>query len=428
MEGFFTRKETESKTRPKGKALSCTACGLYNDVVTPQMAPFGNFKKGIMNIGEAPNELDDKKGKPWQGKSGRLLQRIYANLGIDLFEDCININAANCRPINDKGSTRLPTNLEIDNCRRLVLSAIKKYKPKVIILYGNLAVYSVIGHRWKKDLGDISKWRGWTIPDQDFNAWICPTFSPNWIEKIASPEKDYKGEGKVYEVIWKNDIEVALSKLNIPLPIYKEPIIDIIENLDVLNNPKLGTSEYFAMNQCAVDYETTGLKPHGEGHKIICAAVADSEDHAYVFMMPKKKKDRLPFINFLTNPKIAKIAQNMKYEHTWSKVILGVDVAPWGWDTMIASHVLDNRPSITGLKFQTYVQFGIVDYDSEISPYLKSIDDSSANAINRIEEILDNPEMKIKLLKYCALDTIYEMRLANIQRKILLESINTKIK
>ena len=59
-EGFFTRKETESKTRPNGKTLSCTSCGLYKRVISPKMQPFGNFKKGIMNIGEAPGEIEDR--------------------------------------------------------------------------------------------------------------------------------------------------------------------------------------------------------------------------------------------------------------------------------------------------------------------------------------------------------------------------------
>ena len=76
-EGFFTRKETESKSRPDGKTYSCASCGLYHDATSPRMKPFGNFKKGILNLGEAPGEIEDKRGKQWQGKTGRLLQKTY---------------------------------------------------------------------------------------------------------------------------------------------------------------------------------------------------------------------------------------------------------------------------------------------------------------------------------------------------------------
>ena len=51
------------------------------------MRPHGNFNKGIMVIGEAPGEVEDEKGRPWQGPTGRLLSRFYRRQGIDLFED-----------------------------------------------------------------------------------------------------------------------------------------------------------------------------------------------------------------------------------------------------------------------------------------------------------------------------------------------------
>ncbi|MBU0847621.1 hypothetical protein KKH23_10585 [Patescibacteria group bacterium] len=160
MEGFFTKKETESISRPNGKILSCASCGLYREVISPRMEPFGNFRKGILNIGEAPGETEDKRGKQWQGKVGRILKRTYRKLGIDLFEDCLNINAINCRPTTKNGNNRTPTPQEIACCRSRVMKTIEEYHPKVIILLGGSAIFSFLGHRWKKDLGGIFKWRG----------------------------------------------------------------------------------------------------------------------------------------------------------------------------------------------------------------------------------------------------------------------------
>ena len=421
--GFFSKREVESKTRPTGKSLSCTACGLYKDVVSPKMKPFGEFKKGIMNIGEFPGETDDKRGKQWQGKAGKFLEKTYKSIGIDLFEDCININAINCRPINDKGSDRLPTAPEIDNCRKIVLAAIEKYKPKVIILFGQFALQSIIGHRWKKDLGSIQKWRGWNIPDQDFKCFICPVFHPTYV--IRQIEQD-----DCTEIIWRKDLKNAIFCIDREFPIPNEPEIEIIEDLTELNfipvkdhlnfkdeNAKIKAKiEYKTI---AFDYETTGLKPHAEGHRIVCASIADTEDHAYVFMMPKTRKERLPFIEILKNPNIRKVAQNMKFEHTWSVVRLNTEVVNWHFDTMLASHTLDNREGVTGLKFQTYVQFGIVDYDSEINPYLRAEDEKNGNSINRIMELVEQPGGSEKLLRYCAMDSIYEYRLAKLQTSII---------
>jgi len=404
MEGFFSKKEGTSNLRPDGKTYSCVSCELYKDCKSPKMTSFGNFKKKIMNIGEAPGEVEDERGKPFQGKTGKLLELTYRALGIDLFEDCININAANCRPTDEDGNNRPPTNFEIECCRPIVQRAISEYKPKVIVLLGNSAVYSMIGHRWKKDLGGIMKWRGWAIPDQDYKAWICPTFHPSFVER---------SEGKVEKVIWVDDLKQAFEKAKEPFPVYVEPKIDVIEDLSVL--------DYIPDHSfVAIDYETTGLKPHAEGHRIICASVADSRDHAYVFMMPETKKERMPFLDLLANPKIWKVAQNMKFEEAWSVVRLRQPVIGWAHDTMLATHVLDNRPGITGLKFQTYVNFGIVDYASEIDYFLKPKDSSSANNINRIMEVFDRQGGKNMLLQYCGLDAIYELRLYEKQSENIL--------
>jgi uracil-DNA glycosylase family 4 len=401
MEGFFTTKETESISRPDGKTYSCFSCGLYKGVQTPKMKPYGDFKKKILIIGEAPGRLEDLAGIPFQGNSGRYLRSFLKKQGIDWKKDCLSIYAAKCRPVCDKGRDRLPSNYEIESCRKLALKVIQERKPELIIILGVLGLYSLIQHRFKKDFGNINKWRGWVIPDQDLKAYLCPIFD---IQRVLDRNNKEKYET---EVIWEQDIERALNALKTPFPVFKEPKIKYVTDLSFLN--KLKPQTYTAF-----DYETTGLKPHAKGHKIICCAVAVSPDKVYSFMLPKGKKLK-PFLKYLKNPHLPKIAQNMKYEDTWSEVLLDTTVQGWDWDTMQATHILDNRSSITSLKFQSYVQFGIIDYDSEINPYLIAKD---ANSINNIEKLIKQPGGERKLLKYCAWDSILEFRLAVIQKKL----------
>jgi uracil-DNA glycosylase len=416
MEGFFTKKETGSKSRPNGKTLSCVSCGMYKDCQSPKMQPYGNFQKGIMILGEASGEVEDRRNKPWQGKTGRLLQQTLSKIGVEIFEDCICVNSCACRPIDEKGNNRTPTDYEIDCCRKFVLNVIEKYKPKIIIPLGNSAIYSLIGHRWKKELGGITKWRGWIIPDQDYSAWICPTYHPSYVERIDNKE----GQTNGMTTVWMDDLRQAIQMTNEPFLKNIEPEIEIIEDLSLLRYAIIGNVKAKIIpNKIAFDYETTGLKPHAIGHKIICASVADNANHAYVFMMPKRKRNRQPFIDIISNPYTLKYAANCKFEHTWSKIILGVDVKGWAWDTMLAAHIIDNRTGVTGLKFQTYVNFGIIDYASEISPYLEG-DKKNANSFNSIEKLLGLPGGEEKLLKYCAYDSIYEFRLAEKQQSMIL--------
>lgn len=397
IDGFFSKKETESLSRPDGKTYSCYSCTLFRDCVTPKMPPVGSFKKRILNIGSFPTALDDKRGKLWQEKSGRLLQQTYKKYGIDLFEDCLNITANKCAP-----HKQTITPYQMTCCRKYVLEIIKTYNPAVVVLFGQNAIFSVIGTYWKKDLGALAKWRGWMIPDQTFETWICPTFHPDEVD--VENNKDIL-------TVWENDIKQAVGLINTPFRKYIVPNIDIIEDLSVLNEIEKGA--------IAIDYETTALKPHAEGQRIVCAAVATSSTHSYAFMMPKSKRERQPFVDLLARKRVRKYAHNMKFEEAWSVVRLRQSVVNWKWDTMVASHVLDNRTGVTGLKFQVYVQFGIVDYSSEISPYLQPTEDLGGNSLNNIDALLTKPGGKQKLLKYCALDTIYTYRLAKLQQGII---------
>ncbi len=402
MIGFFTKAETQSAVISKTRK-SCFICGLQRNATL--VPPYGNFKKGIMIIGEFPGDRDDARGRPWQGREGRLLQKTLEKIGVDLFEDCISMYALSCFP-----KDKQVTGKEIDCCREMkVLNALKEYQPKIVLLLGMVAVTSVIGARWDKSLGGIGKWRGWTIPDQEYNAWICPTFALSYVSSAQMSEVN---------IIWKQDLIRAISLGD--LVRFKKPKIHYIEDLEVLRtiNTKMA----------AFDYETTGLKPYFKGHRIVCASVAYDQDNAYTFIMPKKKSLREPFIEFLQNKKIKKIASNMKYEDQWSLIRLQKEVKGWFHDTMLTAHVLDNRPGITGLKFQAFVKMGVIEYDAEVSNYIsKSRENGNrSNAINMIYELLEQPGGEKELLKYCALDSIYEYRLAQIQIKELNEFTRRK--
>lgn len=394
--GFFDLSYVSKKSDKVISRYSCNQCGLYKSVLHPKIEPYGNFKKKIMCIGEAPGEVEDRRGKPWQGKVGTLLQRTLESLGIDLFEDCLSFNALNCRPPNN----RAPKDKELQICKHVYIDKVfEEYKPKLILLFGGAPLQSIIGTRWKKDMPGITSWAGYVIPDRDYEAWICPLFHPSYVERSNSH----------VERIWIRDLKNALKYLDIPFPEfhYDAKDVHLVDNLEVLDEIKSGDVISF-------DYETTGLKPYSDGHKIVSASVAVNENKAYSFLIPDDRKKLAPFLRILKNSRIKKMAHNLKFEDTWTKIYFGIDVKGWYWDSMLAAHILDNRPMTTGLKFQTYVNFGVVDYSSSIAKYLESTDKKDGNAKNRIEELLVSSKVD-ELLMYGGLDSLYQYRLAKLQ-------------
>jgi hypothetical protein len=211
------------------------------------------------------------------------------------------------------------------------------------------------------------------------------------------------------ELIFEEDLKNAIGLLNRPLRRYSDEKKSVTVLTDspeirmflksVYKNPPL---------LFAFDYETTGLKPHANGHHIVSCAISWGEK-TFAFMMDDDRHISL-LSKILKDKRSGKIAANMKFEEIWSRFRLnGTKVENWVWDTMVCGHVLDHRPGITSLKFQSYVRYGLADYDSHIEPFLKAPD---SNSFNRIYE-LDKKD----LLVYNGIDGLMEYRVAMDQMR-----------
>jgi|TARA_R100001530_G_scaffold135726_1_gene113685 DNA polymerase len=376
----------------------CLKCKLHKGCKTPYMKETGEGRKDILVVAEAPGKTEDQKGVQLVGEAGQVLRDVLNMYGIDLDKDCWKTNAVACRPPKN----RTPSKREIKCCNPRVLKVIKEKKPKLILLLGGVALDSFLTVRFKGASGGINKWRGFIIPDQTSESWVAPTFHPSFILRS-------KGV-KTIKKLFQQDIRTALRKVKVPLPKYDY-------NIDILNEFRANNmlQEFFEKqlqehleyppDLLAFDYETTGLQPYKEGHEIVCCSVCWKDEVAYSFMLTNKLIRRWKHV--LRERRIKKTAQNIKFEHQWSRNILGVQVRGWVWDTMQASHIIDNRSGITGLKFQSYVNFGQGDYASHLDKYLKCDD---GNGFNKIHEA---PEKE--LLKYCGMDSMLQFRLAKLQ-------------
>ena len=408
--GIFNKEQTKSNhISQRGTRISCTSCGLYTNCRSPRMTAYGKGHKGILNVGEAPSGEDDQKGKQWQGRTGRKLKLMYESFGIDLFEDCLNINAVNCMPTDNE----TPTSHQIDCCRPRVMKTIEEFQPRIIILYGQSAVESVLGERWQKNRNEsIATWRGYHIPDQRYKAFVCPTFHPSYV---------YRGDPDVRETIWFQDIENALQCLNRDFQKLELSVlcgkIEIVEDQKQLSDT-LGMLSIvggeFKADLRAVDIESTGLKPDAPGHQIACLSIALNSNKSYVFPMTKRDQRKEQLRKLLMNQWLGWIGHNIKFEQRWFRKFLNAEPINWVWDTMMYAHRQRSTKGTKSLKFQTYVNFGIADYDSEVEPYLKG-DPQDANSFNRVMELMEkNPR---QLMLYCGLDTIFTYRLAELQMK-----------
>lgn len=401
--------DVEAIHQPKGvgRTLTCVSCGLYKDVLSPKMPPFGKFGKRVMLIGEGPGETEDRVGKPWQGKAGQTLQdALKEAAGLDLVQDCLSLNTVACRPPKN----RTPTPHEMACCRaKFVQPAINDERPSVIILFGGSPTKSVLGPIYPDVDERITKWRGFRIPIPEWGAWVCPTFHPSYI--MREEEKN-----KVVRTIWLQDIKNAANLIgtSVPEPENLRDSVTILRTEDEIVTALkrvLRREGYFTF-----DYETTGIR--AKVQKLVCASFCQHPSRSYAFMFRDSETVDELWRQIMLDEGIKKISHNLKFENEWTIEHFDAPPVNWVWDSMQAAHVLDNRPGICGLKDQAFLNFGVGDYDRLISDYLKSTESKNPRAPNRIYEFIEKYG-EDECLYYCGIDSLVTFRLAMKQMELI---------
>jgi len=390
--GFFKGQTTKTKTP---KLPQCGKCGLYKNCISPKMEVTGSGTRKVLFVAEAPGEQEDRLGTQLIGEPGQLLRSTLEDIDVDI-EDCSKTNSVICRPSSNKIEPYM-----ISCCRPNLLQSISRIKPNVIVVLGKSALESLMFKEWKKDLGTIGRWVGWTIPSGQYNAWLCPTHHPSYLLKMHEDQQLMR--------IFKTHLKQAFKYESRPVKNYS--LDKLRSQVEIITDPKQGGLRMKELLKkkgvLAFDYETNGLKPDTPEHKIVsCSFCLNGKD---TFATMIDESNQLVLSRILRQSNLKKVASNLKFEERWTRAMFGHGVRGWVWDTMLASHCLDNRSHITSIKFQAFIHLGIPDYDSSIYPYLRS---GSSNGINRIEQA-----DKKELLMYNGLDSLLEYLVAKRQRK-----------
>jgi len=122
------------------KAIQGFDAGRLSDGATQAVIARGNPKAKIMLIGEAPGRDEDKEGKPFIGRSGQFLDKMFASIG--LGEDELYItNGVFWRP---KGN-RTPTPEETAMCLPFVERHIALIQPQILVSVGGSSTKTLLG-------------------------------------------------------------------------------------------------------------------------------------------------------------------------------------------------------------------------------------------------------------------------------------------
>jgi DNA polymerase len=116
-------------------------CALKNTATRLVFAD-GNPLARVMFVGEAPGREEDIEGLPFVGRSGQLLNRMIAAIGLDRTSAYI----ANVIPWRPPGN-RTPTPQETQICLPFIQRQIELVNPDVLVTLGNPSTQTLLSTR-----------------------------------------------------------------------------------------------------------------------------------------------------------------------------------------------------------------------------------------------------------------------------------------
>jgi len=145
----------------------------------------GTPHSAVMMIGEAPGADEDRIGRPFVGRSGQLLDRMLAAIGLERQRNVYITNVLFWRPPGN----RKPTDDEIAACLPFVWRHIALNAPQLVVLCGGTATSALLGRS-----EGITKLRGrWfdlVVPGLDHSIHTLTTYHPSFLLRAPARKSE----------------------------------------------------------------------------------------------------------------------------------------------------------------------------------------------------------------------------------------------
>ncbi len=301
----------------------------------------GDPDLGIMLVGEAPGQEEAKRGLPFVGGAGLLLNECIEKTGHSRDEVVVT-NLVKCQP----PANRDPAAAEIAACKVLLDKELLAYDPKVVLTLGAFATRYFLG-----DI-KISEVRGYVFEKENYK--VVPTFHPAAV--LRRPELVSLLQADVNKVFAMGS---GTKRPHNPDYRYFEDFDKVISILS-------------KCEEFAFDLETDGLDPFTD--PILCCAFTFKENSSICVPFSKEHFE----VIFGLPPK--KITQG-DFDVKFLRLRHGIDVKNWHFNTMTAHHLLDeNTPH--GLKTLASIYTDVPYYDLPSKEKLSKVEPAKVHKYN----------------------------------------------
>src|SRR4051812_22184080 len=131
-------------------AHECRGCDLYKRA-TQVVFGAGPKSARVMFVGEQPGDQEDRRGEPFVGPAGAMLDKALEDAGIPRADVYVT-NAVKHFKWEPRGKRRIhkkPRASEIKACRPWLEAELRAVKPQVVVCLGATAAQSMLGAQFK---------------------------------------------------------------------------------------------------------------------------------------------------------------------------------------------------------------------------------------------------------------------------------------
>ena len=163
----------------RSAVAGCTQC-LLHQTRTQTVFGVGNETADWMIIGEAPGAEEDRRGEPFVGRAGKLLDEMLRALGLSR-ERVFIANILKCRPPNNRD----PAKDEAAQCRGYLDRQIALVQPKIVLAVGRIAAQQLLDSD-----APVGRLRGMVHELAPFGVPLVVTYHPAYL--LRSPVQKRK--------------------------------------------------------------------------------------------------------------------------------------------------------------------------------------------------------------------------------------------
>ncbi|MFQ5633914.1 MAG: uracil-DNA glycosylase family protein [Gammaproteobacteria bacterium] len=162
----------------RATVAGCTRCPLHRHR-TQTVFGVGNRNADWMIIGEAPGAEEDRRGEPFVGRAGKLLDEMLHAVGLDRRTVFI-ANILKCRPPNNRD----PVAGEAQACRGYLDRQIQLIRPRLILAIGRVAAQQLLHSN-----APVGRMRGRPHRLSDGQLPVVVTYHPAYLLRTPSQKR-----------------------------------------------------------------------------------------------------------------------------------------------------------------------------------------------------------------------------------------------